>query len=95
MYYRSSGLVTSKALSGFIQAKTAEGLSPNTLGGYECILKKGIPAPKFVFFPFYIRGTPRLAFFSAFDACGLERMRMQNCPSTQASDFAWVFSIRP
>lgn len=38
MNCRSSGLLTAKALHGFLQAKTAEGLSPNTLVGYECIL---------------------------------------------------------
>ena len=36
---RSSGLQLSKALVGFLQYKTAEGLSPNTLGNYEHHLK--------------------------------------------------------
>ena len=34
-----SGLILPKAILGFVQAKTAEGLSPNTLIGYEHDLK--------------------------------------------------------
>jgi site-specific recombinase XerD len=34
-----SGLILSKAILGFVQAKTAEGLSPNTITGYEHDLK--------------------------------------------------------
>ena len=39
MNQRSSGLQLSKALVGFLQYKTAEGLSPNTLCNYEHHLK--------------------------------------------------------
>ncbi len=39
MNYGSSGLLASKALFGFMQYKTAEGLSPTTLVTYEHILK--------------------------------------------------------
>ncbi len=39
MNCRPSGLNPQKALIGFLQYKTAEGLSPNTLIGYEFLLK--------------------------------------------------------
>jgi integrase/recombinase XerD len=39
MNYGSSGLLASKGLFGFMQYKTAEGLSPATLVTYEQILK--------------------------------------------------------
>ncbi len=38
MNYRPSGLKLSKTLLGFMQYKTAEGLSPTTLVGYEHVL---------------------------------------------------------
>lgn len=39
MHHGSSGLLAPKALFGFMQHKTAEGLSPNTLITYDQILK--------------------------------------------------------
>ena len=40
MNRRPPGLMLSKCLTGFLQHKTAEGLSPNTLYSYERMLKK-------------------------------------------------------
>ncbi len=42
MNRRSSGLLLSKALVGFINAKAAEGLSARTLTNYEFRLKQWI-----------------------------------------------------
>ncbi len=39
MNQRSTGLSVSKALTGFLQYKSAEGLAPVTIAGYERDLK--------------------------------------------------------